>query len=428
MKRKQISLSILLVLGMSLAFIVGIGQAQGPDAPPETREADAAEASVYAVIPIQGYVTDAGGNPLNGDYAITATLYAASSGGEALCFDEDTVTVDNGLFNTGMNFCSSSDIDGKQLYLGIAVEGDPEMTPRQSIYPVPYAWSLKPGAIISATLSSNAILHIENWSASGRGLRAYAMSESGENYGVVGASRSPDGYGGYFYNNGGGVGLFAQTNVATNTAVVGVQSGYALSNLGTWARPAGFFGGDTGVVGLSDNNGTGVLGLTNSADGWAGMFTGSGNGVRISTVAGKVGLEVLGGSKNAVVGVDDGARLLYTEESSEVWFTDYGFGSLEDGLAVINIDPIFAQTVNLQDEAYHVFVQVYGDAQVYVSNRTPAQFEVHLSNGNPNVEFSYRIVAKRLGFEGHRLERAPWADDDPNLYPEKLDAVKQGGK
>jgi hypothetical protein len=55
---------------------------------------------------------------------------------------------------------------------------------------------------------------------------------------------------------------------------------------------------------------------------------------------------------------------------------------------------------------------------VYVSNRTSTQFEVHLREGEPNVEFSYRIVAKRLGYEDDRLERAPWADTDPNLYPE----------
>ena len=70
------------------------------------------------------------------------------------------------------------------------------------------------------------------------------------------------------------------------------------------------------------------------------------------------------------------------------------------------------------DEPYHVFVQVYGNAEVYVSGRTATQFEVHQRDGDPDVEFSYRIVAKRLGYEDDRLEPAPWADDDPNLYPE----------
>ena len=124
---------------------------------------------------------------------------------------------------------------------------------------------------------------------------------------------------------------------------------------------------------------------------------------------------MLGVSKNAVVGTSDGSRLLYTEESTEVWFTDYGFGKLDDGAAIIAIDPKFAQTVNLEDEAYHVFVQVYGDADVYVSNRTPTHFEVRLPDVDPNAEFTYRIVGSRSGYENHRLERAPCADGDPNL-------------
>jgi hypothetical protein len=140
--------------------------------------------------------------------------------------------------------------------------------------------------------------------------------------------------------------------------------------------------------------------------------------VYISGASGKVGLSVAGGSKNAVVRTDEGSRLLYSEESSEVWFSDYGFGQLQDGKAVVAIDPLFAQTVNLA-EPYHVFVQVYGDAEVYVSARMPQSFEVRLRDGDPGVQFSFRLVAKRLGFEDQRLAPAPWADNDPNLYPEQ---------
>lgn len=47
------------------------------------------------------------------------------------------------------------------------------------------------------------------------------------------------------------------------------------------------------------------------------------------------------------------------------------------------------------------------------------------------AESSYRIVALRLGHEDARMERAPWADYDPNLYPEKANAtstMQQGGQ
>jgi hypothetical protein len=53
------------------------------------------------------------------------------------------------------------------------------------------------------------------------------MATSGENYGVVGASRSPEGYGGYFYNTatvGGGAygqGWFGVYGIGTNSGVYG---------------------------------------------------------------------------------------------------------------------------------------------------------------------------------------------------------------
>jgi hypothetical protein len=147
-----------------------------------------------------------------------------------------------------------------------------------------------------------------------------------------------------------------------------------------------------------------------SGTGWAGTFVGTGAGVRIYTSNGGQGLAVSGGTKQAVVATPAGARSLYTEESSEVWFTDYGFGQLENGRARILLDPAFAQTVAL-DVPYHVFVQAYGDADLYVRERTSLGFEVVFRGGNDrSAEFSYRVVAKREGFEHTRLEHAAWAD------------------
>jgi hypothetical protein len=108
--------------------------------------------------------------------------------------------------------------------------------------------SLRPGAIISDT-TSNAIVHIENWHTSGRGLRAYAMSESGTNYGVVGASRSPDGYAGYFYNTDDGVGVHGQS-----------EGGYGLYGQG----------GAWGVYGEGTSHG--VMGECGSSYGFGGYF------------------------------------------------------------------------------------------------------------------------------------------------------------
>jgi hypothetical protein len=67
------------------------------------------------------------------------------------------------------------------------------------------------------------------------------------------------------------------------------------------------------------------------------------------------------------------------------------------------------------DQPYHVFVQPYGRAELYVEERTSLGFVIMLKDGDPNAEFGYRVLAKRSGFENRRLERAPWADNSPGL-------------
>jgi hypothetical protein len=176
-------------------------------------------------------------------------------------------------------------------------------------------------------------------------------------------------------------------------------------------------GSGAGVYGANsapNGPGVGVEGHNISADGWAGYFVSEdGNGVTISSPSGSTGLVVYRGSKSAAVPTSDGDRLLYNEEATEVLFSDYGFGQLENGYARVEIDPTFAETVN-STLPYHVFLQAYGDAELYVSNRTPTSFEVWAaeSANDVNVEFSFRIVAKRIGFENERLEFAPWVTKD----------------
>jgi hypothetical protein len=217
--------------------------------------------------------------------------------------------------------------------------------------------------------------------------------------------------------------LFGQTN-GSGAGVYGYNSGlgeaghFEISDVNNpRAAIAGITRGKGSAAVLENtvsSNANPVLAVTNRGGGYAGVFlatTASGRGVLIQTQGG-AGLQVLGGSKNAVVRTPSGAKALYTEESTEVWFTDYGFGKLTNGKGRILFDPSFAQTINA-DESYHVFVQPYGRAELYVAERTPLGFTVALKDGDPNAEFSYRIVAKRLGFEEKRLEAAPWVDHLP---------------
>jgi hypothetical protein len=114
-------------------------------------------------IPIQGRLTDAGGAPINGTKNITFTLYTASVGGTALCEDSDPVSVVNGLFATSMQYCTAANINGQGLWLGLWIRGEAaEMTPRQPIYPVPYAFSLVPGAEIGGVGAGDGSLYLRD--------------------------------------------------------------------------------------------------------------------------------------------------------------------------------------------------------------------------------------------------------------------------
>nr|QNT35466.1 hypothetical protein EKMJPAOO_00016 [uncultured Methanosarcinales archaeon] len=160
---------------------------------------------VTSAINYQGRLADSTGGPLSGTYTMTFRLYEAATGGTALDTDIQDVVVTDGLFNTKIDF-DQSYFDGRALWLGVKVGADSEMTPRQEFRSVPYALSLVPGAKIMGAAQWN--LNVETTHASGRALRGEASAASGTNYGVVGVSRSPDGYGGYFYNDEGDIGVY----------------------------------------------------------------------------------------------------------------------------------------------------------------------------------------------------------------------------
>lgn len=271
----------------------------------------------------------------------------------------------------------------------------------------------------------------ETSSPTGRGVHGYASNGTGANYGVTGSSYSTNIYaaGVYGFNNrtsGSTRGVFGETLSPDGYGVFGEVDRDGASSSGT---------GVFGINRADSGGGVGVRGYNLSPNGWAGVFESDGNGVSISALPGKVGLVVYQGSKNAAVPTSDGDRLLYSEESTEVWFSDYGFGQLQNGQARIEIDPVFAETVNL-DEPYHVFLQAYGDVELYVTERESSSFSVVAKEGSidQNSEFSYRIVGRRIGFEADRLEKAPWVTDEQPYYqppeppPDTPDLVNPTGE
>jgi hypothetical protein len=153
MKRQRVLLRVIIAIVVMLSLLgeVSFADAQTGELNDDDSAANtptAVAVIVNDVIQIQGRLTDASGNPINGSVTVTASVYDVSVGGTARCTDADVVTADHGLFTMAMDYCTASDFNGDQLFLGIKVGSDAEMTPRQEIFAVPYAWALRPGAIV----------------------------------------------------------------------------------------------------------------------------------------------------------------------------------------------------------------------------------------------------------------------------------------
>lgn len=110
-----------------------------------------------------------------------------------------------------------------------------------------------------------------------------------------------------------------------------------------------------------------------------------------------------GGQKNRVVRTKNYSnRLLYCYETPKPYFGDIGEAALDDdGICYIFLDDIFVETINTECQ-YQVFLQKYGDGDLYVSERNVNYFVV---KGTSNLSFGWEIKARQLGFESDRLEK-----------------------
>ncbi len=265
----------LVALATLLALAAAPGLTLAQDTIPQGPAAPGAIAP--GAMPIQGKLTSASGAPLTGTYNVTFSLYETDTGGGAVCTDTLSVSVTNGLFSTYIDHCYGGTIHGQKLWLGIKVQGDSEMTPRQALLPVPYALSLVPGATVNSEWLYDPLTLSTSY-ATGAALSAAATSASGTNYAVYATNASPAGYAGYFNNSSSGTGVSG-----ISTAGTGVYAG----SLGT-ALVAN--GGDTAI----SAGGTGKIKSTAKSYVWI-----SGNGVRPfnSTDSTRINMDSVGGAR-----------------------------------------------------------------------------------------------------------------------------------
>lgn len=254
------------------------------------------------------------------------------------------------------------------------------------------------------------------------GVGASTVTANGVN-GIAGNSQA---MGGVFLNtNANGTGVIAggnnvatmwyQTNgsaiAATGTTYgivsygIDVTNGNGLAAVGNSVALGAFAGGSGGTF---FGQTIGVYGIANSSanNTWGAYFSNanSGAGASYAYVGGKTAAgtnrKIEGnGTVNTIVKDLKGNLVTLTcPEAPEILFEDYGVGQLANGKAHIDLDPIFAKNVTINDKhPLRVFIQLEGDCNgIYVTNKTQTGFDViELNGGKSNVSFVYHVVANR---------------------------------
>ncbi|MBN1426220.1 hypothetical protein JXA88_16845 [Candidatus Fermentibacteria bacterium] len=215
----------------------------------------------------------------------------------------------------------------------------------------------------------------------------------------------------------GGTVIYGENTATTGSSAYGVY-GKSGSNSGTgvygwtWATT----GTTRGVHGTcSSPSGFAVYGYTTLGTGvYGGTLSTTNDGVYYA--GGLAG----SGTKSCVVRTSQGPTLMYCQESPENWFEDFGEGRLVNGRCRIELDPLFLETVTIgAANPMRVFTELGGDCRgVYVTRGTTGFDVSELQGGTSSVPITYRVMAKRKGFETKRLEVCEAARTDSYLYPE----------
>ena len=281
----------------------------------------------------------------------------------------------------------------------------------------PYA-----GSLVSASSSSINTFPVNGFSShAGSGVWGEIMSGnatvfsatsgyyggSGTGSGVMGnnaginTSITRSGVIGFLSNvSNGGAAVQGYSSAASGNQHMGVLGWYNGLAFGIGVYGIGLGGGL-----ITGNFDMAVVGWSGNSTNYSGYF--NGNHV------------IANGTKSASVGTQWGNQLLYCTESPEVWFEDIGRGKLINGTCTIYLDSIFKQVTFIdKDHPMHVFVQPEGESEdLYVIPGTTSFTVKEKQNGNSNINFSYRIMAKRVNFQDHRYGNDPvWGAGDTRAF------------
>jgi hypothetical protein len=121
---------------------------------------------------------------------------------------------------------------------------------------------------------------------------------------------------------------------------------------------------------------------------------------------------IVGGAKSALLDADGAtARRAYCVEAAEAWLEDMGEADLEEGRAVVAIDPDLQPFLDV--DRYQVTVTAYSPVSLYVARRDREAFEVRAVDEEAGGRFGWRLTARRADVEAPRL-----APLEPVAFPD----------
>lgn len=396
----------------------------------------AASTTWPSLMNFQGHLTNNSGNAVaDGTYPMTFAIYTqASSGSNIWSETQNNVSVTKGLFDVVLGSVTSlSSISGTSytadLWLGVSVNGDPEMTPRQQLLTAPYAHNaqflmgdttgtaannivvldgtgkIPAGLIQSGSLSvpttlagsaSGFALAVTNTNATAgtegimvegaSGIYAQATSASGN--AIWGLSSGPD--------NSNSVAIYASAvngvGIEASSTAGSAISATTASSLTTVAGVVGV--GATGVLGWADNNsGRAVDGEVSTLFPGAIAVRGSNASVTGTAVFGihqgtGAGIGVRGGSASGI-----GAMGVYGSVSGSTAIGTSGFSSAADGNGVVgwqgNASPV-SYVAGVVGKAFNqstgIGVRAEGGTAIYGLSNGPYTF-FGLNNSTSSVAY-----------------------------------------
>lgn len=233
----------------------------------------------------------------------------------------------------------------------------------------------------------------------------YGTYGSGGSYGAVGVGSVGT------YGSGTTYGAFGSTSsgrgvegsASTGIAIYGVSTsgraleGHTTSGLGLLVTNGSGNGGDIsgsyiGVVGRAPSAGFPLIATDPTGANNLFYVDGSGN------VSYHGGLFHFASTRSGKTAITYGA----TTAAPSV--EDTGSGQMINGVALVSLDPAFAQTIDPRT-IYHVMLTPDGDTRgLYVASKGPTGFVVReVQGGRGSLTFDYHIYATALGHAGERM-------------------------